>query len=109
MECVHAASALSRRRVRCRRVLGCEEGRSAKTWVDFSLFGHQIVAHLVRGYAAARSANAVDGDEVPVPHFGAALSVEQFQEFAARLRCKGVNFVIEPHLRFEGALSVLLV
>lgn len=80
----------------------CSEGRSAKTWVDFSLFGHQIVAHLVPGYTAAAAQNAVDGDAVPVPHFGAALSVEQFHSLAARLQAAGVEFVIPPHLRFQG-------
>ena len=84
------------------RVLGCVEGRSSTTWVDFSLYGHQIVAHLVVGYEAARNANAVDGDPVPVPHFGLALSVDQFHILAERLRQKGVSFAIEPHLRFHG-------
>ncbi|GBF96072.1 glyoxalase [Raphidocelis subcapitata] len=83
-------------------VLGCPEGRSAATWVDFNLFGHQIVAHLVRGYSASSVQNAVDGDAVPVPHFGAALPVDQFRALAARLAAARVEFEIEPHLRFEG-------
>lgn len=91
--------------LRC-RVLGCTEGRSAATWVDFSLAGHQIVAHHVAGYVAARSANAVDGDPVPVPHFGLALSLSEFHALAERLRSKGVQFAIEPHLRFKGELLV---
>jgi len=62
----------------------------------------QIVAHLVPGYNAAASANEVDGDPVPVPHFGAALSVQQFHELAERLDEKGVQFIIKPHLRFKG-------
>lgn len=62
----------------------------------------QIVAHRVEGYNAASSSNAVDGDPVPVPHFGAALSIEQFHQLAERLRSKGVSFIIEPHLRFTG-------
>ncbi|GAB4821659.1 hypothetical protein N2152v2_008705 [Parachlorella kessleri] len=82
--------------------LGCSEGRSAATWVDFNLFGHQIVAHLVKGYNAAAAQNDVDGDAVPVPHFGAALSVDQFHQLAARLQELGTEFVIQPHLRFEG-------
>lgn len=83
-------------------LLGCPEGRSAKTWVDFNLYGHQIVAHLVKDYNAASSANQVDGDPVPVPHFGVALSVQQFHELAQRLKDNGVEFVIQPHLRFQG-------
>ncbi len=62
----------------------------------------QIVAHKVDGYNADSSANAVDGDPVPVPHFGAALTVEQFHWLAERLKTAGVKFVIEPHLRFQG-------
>lgn len=82
--------------------LGCTEGRSAERWVDFSLFGHQIVAHQVDGFDAGASHNDVDGDPVPVPHFGLALTVEQFHALAARMRKAGVAFEIEPHLRFRG-------
>eukprot|EP00803_Ostreobium_quekettii_P007852 evm.model.scf_35.7 EVM.evm.TU.scf_35.7 scf_35:60076-61904(+) len=85
------------------RLLGCPEGRSAKTWVDFNLYGHQIVTHLVKEYDAASTANSVDGDPVPVPHFGLALTTEQFQQLADRVRSAGVKFEIEPHLRFKGA------
>ena len=70
--------------------------------MDFSLFGHQIVAHLVDGYRADSSANQVDGDPVPVPHFGCALSVDRFHELAARLTEKSVQFIIKPHIRFTG-------
>lgn len=84
-------------------VLGCSEGRSADTWVDLNMYGHQVVAHLVRGYNASNSANAVDGDAVPVPHFGVALTVQQFHDLAAKLKARpGFKFVIEPHLRFQG-------
>ena len=84
--------------------LGCIEGRSATRWVDFSLFGHQIVAHLVDGYSADKAANEVDGDPVPVPHFGCALSVEQFNKLSKRLAEKGIKFIIQPHLRFIGKI-----
>ena len=84
------------------RQLSCTEGRSAATWVDFSLFGHQLVCHQVKGYSAASSHNAVDGDPVPVPHFGLALSVPQFHDFAQQLENSGIDFIIKPHLRFEG-------
>uniref|UniRef100_A0A7S0UNN6 VOC domain-containing protein n=1 Tax=Polytomella parva TaxID=51329 RepID=A0A7S0UNN6_9CHLO len=83
-------------------ILGCTEGRSAATWVDFNLYGHQIVAHLVRGFNAESHCNQVDGDAVPVPHFGLVLSVSQFHDLAARFKQHNVKFVIEPHLRFEG-------
>jgi extradiol dioxygenase family protein len=84
-----------------RGVLGCREGRSSDTWVDFDLFGHQIVAHL----SAARAReihNAVDGYEVPVPHFGVVLEWEAFQALAERVRAAGVQFAIEPYIRFQG-------
>ncbi|KIZ01733.1 hypothetical protein MNEG_6229 [Monoraphidium neglectum] len=81
---------------------GCAEGRSAATWVDWNFYGHQVVTHLVPGYNATAHHNAVDGDAVPVPHCGAVLSKEQFEELAERLRQNGVKFVIEPHLRFVG-------
>lgn len=83
-------------------MLGCPEGRSAARWVDFNLYGHQIVAHVVDNYNASSARNAVDGDPVPIPHFGLALNVEQFQALAARLTEAGCKFEIEPHLRFEG-------
>ena len=82
--------------------MGCQEGRSAATWVDYSLFGHQIVCHEVKGYNAASIHNAVDGDPVPVPHFGLALTTEQFHSLADRIKKAGLDFVLEPHLRFEG-------
>jgi len=83
-------------------VLGCPEGRSAEHWVDFDLFGHQLVAHLVE-HRAASSTNPVDGDAVPVPHFGLLLRPADWQVLAERLRAAGdVEFVIEPHTRFAG-------
>jgi extradiol dioxygenase family protein len=87
-------------------LLGCPEGRSTETWVDFDLFGHQFVAHLDL-MASARSTvtNPVDGDDVPVPHFGVLLSIPQWQELAERLRSAGVEFVIEPHTRFVGQVG----
>jgi extradiol dioxygenase family protein len=82
-------------------VLGCPEGRSAPLWVDFDLFGHQIVAHLV-DTRSERIVNPVDGDDVPVPHFGLLLRPADWRELAVRLRAAGTEFVIEPHTRFEG-------
>lgn len=87
-------------------ILGCPEGRSADTWVDFNLFGHQFVAHLVRAEAGrAAATNEVDGDHVPVPHFGVVLDWQAWQGLAERLRAAGVVFVIEPHIRFAGQVG----
>lgn len=82
-------------------VLGLEEGRSADTWVDWNLHGHQFVTHLAPK-GAQRVHNPVDGHDVPVPHFGLILSVPDFQKLAERLRTAGIEFVIEPYVRFEG-------
>jgi len=82
-------------------VLGLPEGRSADSWVDWNLHGHQLVTHLV-DRPAERSSNPVDGHDVPVPHFGLLLQVGQFQVLADRLRAVNTEFVIEPYLRFEG-------
>jgi uncharacterized protein len=82
-------------------VLGCAEGRSSDRWIDFDLFGHQIVAHLSPA-AGDRASNPVDGHDVPVPHFGVVLDWDSFDRFAARLQAAGVTFVIAPYLRFAG-------
>ena len=86
-------------------VLGCAEGRSADSWVDFDLFGHQIVAHLAPRDAKARHANPVDGHDVPVPHFGVVLDMDRWRALAERLSAADVDFVIEPHVRFEGQVG----
>ena len=82
-------------------VLGCPEGRSDTQWVDFDLFGHQIVAHLVE-QRSERAHNPVDGDQVPVPHFGLLLRPDDWRVLADRLVAADVEFVIEPHTRFAG-------
>ncbi|MDQ3206809.1 MAG: VOC family protein [Pseudomonadota bacterium] len=85
-------------------VLGCPEGRSAARWVDFDLFGHQLVCHQVDG-ASARPVtgdNPVDGHDVPVPHFGVVLELPDWHALANRLRAADSRFVIEPHVRFAG-------
>ena len=83
-------------------LLGCPEGRSAPDWVDFDFYGHQIVAHLAPEEARAASAHEVDGDDVPVRHFGVVLSMTEWQALADRLHDAGTPFVIEPHIRFQG-------
>lgn len=84
-------------------ILGCVEGRSSEKWQDYSLHGHQIVAHWVgKDYRCQDYYNPVDGDEVPVPHTGLALTVDQFHALAERVRSHGIEFIIQPHLRFQG-------
>ncbi len=86
-------------------LLGCEEGRSSEQWVDFSLHGHQIVAHLVADAAPPLAHNAVDAKAVPVPHFGLVLPWESWESLAARLQQAKVEFVIEPYVRFRGKVA----
>ena len=83
-------------------LLGCREGRSADHWVDFDLFGHQVVAHLAPGQQRSRVTNPVDGEEVPVPHFGVVLPMTEWKRLAERLEQAGTRFVIAPTVRFEG-------
>ena len=83
-------------------LLGCREGRSASDWVDFDFFGHQIVAHLDPAAEPRRHSNPVDGHDVPVPHFGAVLPMDEWQKLAERLEQEGTDFVIAPTVRFRG-------
>ena len=85
-----------------RDVLGCGEGRSSDQWSDFDLYGHQIVAHLDPAAKPVATRNPVDGHDVPVPHFGVVLTMDQWEGLAARLRAAGIRFGIEPHIRFKG-------
>ncbi len=82
-------------------LLGCREGRSSDHWIDFDLYGHQIVAHL-DDIRRAEASNPVDGHDVPVPHFGVVLTMPDWQALADRLTAAGVAFGIEPHIRFKG-------
>lgn len=86
-------------------VLGCPEGRSSKDWVDFNFYGHQIVAHLAPGEAGHRNTSAVDGDNVPVRHFGVILPMPDWQALADKLTKAGIKFVIAPHIRFKGEVG----
>ena len=83
-------------------VLGCEEGRSSDHWVDFNLFGHQLVIHYKEKSNKEIHTNPVDGKNVPVPHFGVVLEWDTFHKFSETLTKKGVEFIIEPYIRFEG-------
>ena len=83
------------------QLLGCSEGRSSEEWVDFDFFGHQLVAH-TGGEAGDRASNSVDGHDVPVPHFGVLLRMEDWQNLADRLVAAGTDFAMEPTIRFKG-------
>jgi extradiol dioxygenase family protein len=83
-------------------LFGCPEGRSADHWIDFNLYGHQIVAHLTPDAAPGRATNPVDGEAVPVPHFGVVLSMRDWRALADRLQAAEVDFVIAPTVRFAG-------
>jgi len=86
-------------------LLGCPEGRSSDEWVDFDLYGHQVVAHLAPQEARQAMTNAVDGDQVPVRHFGVVLSMAEWHALAQRLQAAGTRFIIEPHIRFKGEVG----
>ncbi len=86
-------------------LLGCGEGRSASEWVDFDFYGHQIVAHLAPGECGHTQTSAVDAHQVPVRHFGAVLSIPQWEDLAAKLKAAGTTFIIEPYVRFKGEVG----
>lgn len=83
-------------------ILECEEGRSSDIWIDFNLFGHQIVTHLSPENVGVKSSNPVDKDHVPIPHFGIVLPMDEWKELAEKLKSKNIEFIIEPKIRFEG-------
>ncbi|HLS47283.1 MAG TPA: VOC family protein [Gemmatimonadales bacterium] len=83
-------------------VLGCAEGRSTETWVDFDFFGNQISAHTTGAPSVPTYTGKVDGVAVPMPHFGAILEWDDFQQVAGRIRTEGISFIIEPLIRYEG-------
>jgi extradiol dioxygenase family protein len=83
-------------------VLGCGIGRTSERWIDFDFFGHQITAHLVSAAKGATADNAVDGDQVPVRHFGVVLTRSDWDALAVRLRGLGTEFLIQPRVRFRG-------
>nr|WP_321237327.1 VOC family protein [uncultured Psychroserpens sp.] len=85
-----------------RDILNCKEGRSSEHWVDFNLFGHQLVIHYKPKSEDTLHTNAVDGKSVPVPHYGVVLPWNTFHDFSNTLAEKGIKFIIEPYIRFEG-------
>ncbi|WP_339791079.1 VOC family protein [uncultured Imperialibacter sp.] len=86
-------------------VIGCKVGRFTEKWIDFDFFGHQISAHLKPDEVAQTKTNEVDGDKVPVRHFGAILKWEEWHELSDRLTKQGIEFIIEPHVRFKGEVG----
>ena len=86
-------------------LLGCAEGRSSEAWVDFNFYGHQLVAHLSPAECGLAATGEVDGDAVPVRHFGAILGLDVWQALADTLRAAGTRFIIEPHVRFKGEVG----
>ena len=88
-----------------RDILGCEEGRSSDIWVDFNFYGHQLVIHYNKSVNQDIETNPVDGKQVPVPHFGVVLSMEDFNLLSEKLKDKNINFIIGPYIRFEGLVG----
>ena len=86
-------------------IMGCAEGRSSDQWIDFNFFGHQLVAHLDPSARRISTHNPVDGHDVPVPHFGVVLDMDQWAALAKRVQVAGVQFGIEPHVRFKGQVG----
>ena len=87
-----------------RDTLGLREGRSSNKWADFNFFGHQLVCH-VSNIINEQITNPVDGEEVPVPHFGVVLSIEKFEEFLLQINDKNIDFIIKPTIRFKGEIG----
>lgn len=85
-------------------ILNCKEGRSSDRWVDLDFFGHQLVLHIADTISEENS-NPVDGHDVPVPHFGVVLTMDNWNELAKRLKSHQVQFIIEPYLRFKGEVG----
>ena len=86
-------------------LLGCTVGRSAERWIDFDFWGHQISAHLTEQEIQEPPANAVDGKNVPIKHFGAILTMEEWEALADKLKKEGIEFIIEPYIRFKGEVG----
>ncbi|MDN3203879.1 VOC family protein [Algoriphagus sediminis] len=86
-------------------LLGCQIGRNTDKWIDFDFFGHQLSAHVKPDELAQAKTNSVDGKNVPVRHFGAILPWEEWHELADKLKEHGIEFVIEPYIRFEGEVG----
>ena len=86
-------------------LLGCSEGRSSDSWVDFDFYGHQVVAHLAPEECGHKATSAVDDHQVPVRHFGAILPMSDWEALAEKLKAAGTSFIIEPYIRFKGEVG----
>lgn len=86
-------------------LLGCEEGRSSDIWIDYNFFGHQLVCHCVEKNNSTKNNNPVDGKNVPVPHFGVVLEMQDWQDLSDKLINHGIQFEIEPYIRFKGEVG----
>lgn len=94
---------LERARSFYRDILECPEGRSDIQWVDFDLYGHQLVIHEKEGHAApSKDSNPVDGHNVPIPHFGVVLEWNDWNALSDKLKSQNIDFIIEPYIRFKG-------
>ncbi|HEA22385.1 hypothetical protein LCGC14_1522360 [marine sediment metagenome] len=82
--------------------LNCKEGRSSEQWVDLDFYGHQLVLHITPAVNEKNDSNSVDGHDVPVPHFGVVLTKDDWNDLADRLKAYGMDFIIEPYVRFKG-------
>jgi len=86
-------------------LLGCREGRSTETWIDFDFFGHQLSAHVSDDFPALDYCGKVDGVNVPIPHFGCVIEVEEFERVRSKLQAEGTEFVVKPQLRYQGQVG----
>ncbi len=89
-------------RIFYRDIIGCLEGRSSDNWVDFDMFGHQLVIHYKEKDSANLQTNQVDGKSVPIPHFGVVLDMISFEKMITQVKAHGIKFIIEPYVRFKG-------
>jgi extradiol dioxygenase family protein len=85
-------------------ILGCSKGRSSAKWIDFNFYGHQLVCHEVK-QSINKNMNDVDGNNIPVPHFGIILDWNEFHSLSTDLQSKNINFIIEPTIRFKGKVG----
>ena len=83
-------------------ILGCTEGRSTDTWIDFNFFGHQLSAHISNEFPALDFCGKVDGISVPIPHFGCLLGIDQFQQIQMKLEKEAIEFIVKPQKRYSG-------
>lgn len=83
-------------------ILGCREGRSTESWIDFNFFGNQLSAHISDNFPALDYCGKVDGINVPIPHFGSLLSIEEFVKIQQKLESEHISFLVKPQKRYEG-------